>query len=63
MKFIIYIFLTPFLIVKFILWCLLTLVVIVFGCVGVILNSTDVNGINSTIGDLWDNYMPEPSAD
>ncbi len=58
MKAIIFIFLIPFLIVKFFIWLIISILAIIFGAMGIILNLCSIDDVVDWIGNLWEYYLP-----
>ena len=49
MKVIIFIFALPFYIIKFILWVVLSVVIVFFGGIGIVISSTNYDEVNDCI--------------
>lgn len=61
MKAIIWLFAFPFMVVKFIIFLVVSLVIIIFGSLGMVINVTDVDGVKDALSSWWDYFPPQDS--
>ncbi len=59
MKAIIWIFAFPFMVVKFIIFLVVSLGIIIFGSFGMVINTTNVDGVKDALSDWWEYFPPQ----
>lgn len=59
MKAIIWLFAFPFMAVKFIIFLIVSLLIIIFGSLGMIINTTDADGIKDALSNWWEYFPPQ----
>lgn len=59
MKAIIWLFAFPFMVVKFIIFLIVSLLIIIFGSLGMIINTTDADRLKDALYGWWEYFPPQ----
>lgn len=59
MKAIIWFFAFPFMVVKFIIFLVVSLGIIIFGSLGMVINTTNVDAIKDALSSWWEYFPPQ----